>query len=225
MSGTFSADVSGANAFSVFAHEWRNRMGETFALAPFRRTTVSGFSARSRGFRVRDMMFNRFQTAAALRTGGRRVGADDHVRLWIVHRGAWRFGEPGGAEHTAPAGRLLVQTGSLSHFSAAPRTVVQVLVLPAAEVRPQRAGPASRPADTAEVRLLTAHATMVGRMLDRLGPAGTDAARSTLAELARAAAGGGLDDVEPLLSPALAQAARDLADRRLTDPADRKSVV
>lgn len=30
---------------------------------------------------------------------------------------------------------------------------------------------------------------------------------------------GGLDDVEPLLSPALAQAARDLADRRLTDPA------
>lgn len=96
---------------------------------------------------------------------------------------------------------------------------MQVLVLPAAEVRPQRAGPASRPADTAEVRLLTAHATMVGRMLDRLGPAGTDAARSTLAELARAAAGGGLDDVEPLLSPALAQAARDLADRRLTDPA------
>ncbi|MBB4786947.1 hypothetical protein BJY27_007908 [Streptomyces rapamycinicus] len=79
-------------------------MGEPFALAPFRRTTMSGFSVRSRGFRVRDMMFNRFETAAALRTGGRRVGADDHVRLWIVHRGAWRFGEPGGAEHTAPAG-------------------------------------------------------------------------------------------------------------------------
>lgn len=92
---------------------------------------------------------------------------------------------------------------------------MQVLVLPAAEVRPQRGGPASGPADTAEVRLLTAHAAM----LDRLGPAGTDAARSTLAELARAAAGGSLDDVEPLLSPALAQAARDLADRRLTDPA------
>lgn len=217
MSGTFSADVSGANAFSDFAHEWRSRMGETFALAPFRRTTVSGFSARSRGFRVRDMMFNRFETAAALRTVGRRVGADDHVRLWIVHRGTWRFEETGGAEHTAPAGRLLVQTGRLSHFSAAPHTLVQVLVLPAAEVRPGRGGPASGPADTAEVRLLTAHAAMVGRMLDRLRPAGIDAARGTLAELARAAAGGGLDDVEPLLSPALAQAARDLAGRRLTD--------
>ncbi|BET45296.1 MULTISPECIES: helix-turn-helix domain-containing protein [Streptomyces] len=225
MSGTFSADVSGANAFSDFAHEWRSRMGETFALAPFRRTTVSGFSARSRGFRVRDMMFNRFQTAAALRTAGRRVGADDHVRLWIVHRGTWRFEEPGGAEHTAPAGRLLVQRGRLSSFSADPHTVVQVLVLPAAEVQSARGGPVSGPADAAEVRLLTAHAAMVGRMLDRLAPAGVDAARGTLAELARAAAGGGLDDVEPLLSPALAQAARDLADRRLTDPALSPSAV
>ncbi|MBU6535092.1 helix-turn-helix domain-containing protein [Streptomyces sp. NPDC057245] len=218
MSGTFSADVSGTNAFSDFAHAWHSRMGETFALAPFRRTTVSGFSARSRGFRVRDIMFNRFETAAALRTAGRRVGADDHVRLWIVHRGTWRLGQPGGAEHAAPAGRLLVQTGQLSYFSAAPRTALQVLVLPAAEVRHPRRRPASGPVGTAEVRLLTAHATMVGRMLDRLGPAGADAARDTLAELARAAVGGGLDDAEPLLAPALAQAARDLADRRLTDP-------
>ncbi|MFD8453083.1 MULTISPECIES: helix-turn-helix transcriptional regulator [Streptomyces] len=102
---------------------------------------------------------------------------------------------------------------------------MQVLVLPAAEVRPQRGGPASVPADTAEVRLLTAHAAMVGRTLDRLGPAGVDAVRGALAELARAAAGGGPDDVEPLLSPALAQAARDLADRRLTDPALSVSAV
>ncbi|MFD8431983.1 hypothetical protein ACFV1R_30805 [Streptomyces coelicoflavus] len=78
-------------------------------------------------------------------------------------------------------------------------------MLPAAEVRPQRGGPASGPADTAEVRLLTAHAAMVSRTLDRLGPAGVDAVRGTLAGLARAAAGGGLDDVEPLLSPALAK--------------------
>ncbi|MFF9902480.1 helix-turn-helix domain-containing protein [Streptomyces olivaceus] len=218
-SGTFSVSVSGANAFGDFAREWRSRMGETFALAPFRRTTVSGFSARSRGYRVGDVMFNRFENTAALRTAGRRVGAEDHVRLWIVHRGTWRIGEPGGTEHTAPAGRLLVQAGRLSHFAAAPHSGTRVLVLPAAELRHSRSRPASGPADTAEVRLLTAHATLVGRMLDGLGPAGADAARDTVAELARAAVGGGLDDVEPLLSPALAQAARDLADRRLTDPA------
>lgn len=219
MNGTFSVSLSGANAFGDFAREWRTRMGDAFALPSFSRTTVAGFAARSRGFRVRDVMFNRFENAAALRTAGPRVGTDDHVRLWIVHRGTWRFGEPGGIEHTAPAGRLLVQTGKLSHFSAAPHTTAQVLVLPAAEIRRRRGMPASGLADTAEVRLLTAHATMVSRMLGGLGPAGVDAARDTLAELARAAVGGGLDDVEPLLSPALAQAARDLADGRLTDPA------
>ncbi|MFE0923335.1 helix-turn-helix domain-containing protein [Streptomyces nigra] len=210
--------MSGANAFSDFARAWQARLGDTFAPAPLDRTTVAGFSARSRAFRVRDVMFNRFENAAALRTAGRRVGVDDHVRLWIVRRGTWRFGEPGGIEHTVPAGRLLVQSGKLSHFSAAPRSTAQVLVLPAAEIPRRRSAPASGPADTAEVRVLTAHATTVNRMLDGLRPAGVDAARDTLAELARAAVAGGFDDEEPLLSPALAQAARDLADQRLTDP-------
>ncbi|MEV0346972.1 helix-turn-helix domain-containing protein [Nonomuraea sp. NPDC050680] len=219
MNDTFSVSLSGANAFSDFAREWRTRMGETFALAPFSRATVAGFGARSRGFRLRDVMFNRFESTATLRTAGPRVGADDHVRLWIIHQGAWRFAEPGGAEHTAPAGRFLVQTGKLSHFATTPRTTVQVLVLPAAEIRRGRGMTASGPVDTAEMRLLTAHATMVRRTLVDLGPAGVDAARDTLAELARAAVRGGVDDVEPRLSPALAQAARDLADQRLTDPA------
>ncbi|MDJ1136784.1 helix-turn-helix domain-containing protein [Streptomyces iconiensis] len=219
MSCTISVSLSGAHAFSDFAREWQNRMGETFALAPYSRATVAGFGARSRGFRLRDMMFNRFANTAALRTKGPRVGADDHVRLWIVHRGAWHVKEPGGTEHTVPAGRFLLQAGRLSHFAATPHSSVQVLVLPAAEIRHQRGTTGSGPADTAELRLLTAHATMVSRMADDLGPAGIDAARSTLAELARAAVRTGLDDVEPSLAPALAQAARDLADRRLTDPA------
>jgi AraC-like DNA-binding protein len=225
MNGTFSVDLSGAHAFGDFARLWRSRMGEAFPLAPFSRATVAGFGARSRGFRLRDAMFNRFENAAALRTVGPGVGSDDHVRLWIVHRGAWRLGEPGGAEHTAPAGRVLVQTGRLSHFAAAPRTAVRMLVLPAAEIRHGRGRTASGPGGTAEVRLLTAHAAAVGRMLDRLGPAGLDAARATLAELARAVVLGGVDDVEPRLSPALAQAARELADRRLTDPVLSPSAV
>ncbi|MFH8446040.1 helix-turn-helix domain-containing protein [Streptomyces sp. NPDC018026] len=220
MNDTLSVDLSGANAFGDFAREWQDRMGEPFALAPFSRPSVDGFGARSQGFRLRDVMFNRFENTASLQTAGPRVGADDHVRLWIVHRGTWRFGETDGrTEHTTPAGRLLVQTGELSHFAATPHTSVQVLVLPAAEIRSGRGQTASGPIDTAEVRLLTAHATMVGRVLDGLGPVGVNAARDTLAELARAAVQGGLDDVEPRLSPALAQAARDLADRRLTDPA------
>jgi hypothetical protein len=37
-------------------------------------------------------------------------------------------------------------------------------------------------------------------------------------ELAKAVARSSFDDVEPLLAPALAQAAKDLADSRLADP-------
>jgi AraC-like DNA-binding protein len=218
MDGTFSVSLSGGNAFSDFAREWQARMGEKFALPPYSRATVAGFRARSRGFRLRDLIFNDFENAAALRTAGPRVGAEDHLRLWIVHRGGWRFGAPGGAEHGAPAGRFLVQAGRLSYFAAMPRSSAQVLVLPAVEISRPRGTAASGRADTAEVRLLTAHATMVRRVLDDLEPAGADAARETLAELARAVVHGGLDDVEPRLAPALTQAARDLADRRLTDP-------
>jgi AraC-like DNA-binding protein len=219
MDGTFSMSPNGGNAFSEFAREWSSRMGERFALPPYSRATVSGFRARSRGFRLRGMVFNDFESAAALRTAGPRVGAEDHLRLWIVHRGGWRFGVPGGAEHSAPAGSFLVQAGQLSYFAALPRTSAQVLVLPAAEVSRPRGTAAAGSADAAGVRLLTAHATMVSRLLDDLEPAGVDAARETLAELARAVVHGGLDDVEPRLAAALAQAARDIADRRLTDPA------
>ncbi|MFI8391098.1 helix-turn-helix domain-containing protein [Streptomyces sp. NPDC085540] len=51
-----------------------------------------------------------------------------------------------------------------------------------------------------------------------LGPAGVAAVQGTLIELTKAVAKGRFDDVEPRLAPALAQAAKDLADRRLADP-------
>ena len=51
-----------------------------------------------------------------------------------------------------------------------------------------------------------------------LGPAGVQAARSTLIELSKAVARRQFDDVEPRLAPALVQAAKDLADSRLDDP-------
>lgn len=218
MDGTFSVSSSGGNAFSEFAREWRTRMGERFALPPYSRASIGGFRARSRGFRLRGMIFNDFENAAALRTVGQGIGAEDHLRLWIVHRGGWRFGLPGGAEQGVPAGSVLVQSGKLSYFAALPRTSAQVLVLPVGEMPRTRSAAAFGRADAAEVRLLTAHATMVRRVLDDLEPAGVAAARETLAELVRAAVHGGLDDVEPRLAAALVQAARDIADRQLTDP-------
>lgn len=87
------------------------------------------------------------------------------------------------------------------------------MLIPLLGSRP-RAGPAC----AAEVRLLAAHANMLYETAADLSPSGVHAARSTLIELAKAVARRSVDDVEPLLAPALAQAAKDLADRRLADP-------
>ncbi|AUH44948.1 AraC family transcriptional regulator [Streptomyces sp. CMB-StM0423] len=62
-----------------------------------------------------------------------------------------------------------------------------------------------------------AHATMVEEVRPDLSPAGVRAARDTLVELVIAVAHGGFDDVNTRLAPALAQAAKDLAEQRLAD--------
>ena len=74
------------------------------------------------------------------------------------------------------------------------------------------------PTDSAEMRLLTAHTNMVHLTMAGLGPAGVQAAHSTLIELVKAVARCRFDDAEPLLAPALVQAAKDVADSRLADP-------
>ncbi|MFI5677493.1 helix-turn-helix domain-containing protein [Streptomyces cellulosae] len=54
--------------------------------------------------------------------------------------------------------------------------------------------------------------------LNDLAPAGVRAARNSLVELVKGVLTRGFDDKEPRLAPALAQAAKDIADSRLTDP-------
>ncbi|NGO10048.1 helix-turn-helix domain-containing protein [Streptomyces sp. HC44] len=68
------------------------------------------------------------------------------------------------------------------------------------------------------MRMLTAHSNMVHATVADLGPAGVQAVRSTLIELAKAVVKGRFDDVEPRLAPALARAAKDLANSHLPDP-------
>ena len=141
--------------------------------------------------------------------------------MYVVQSGAWTLGgshDPG--EQTVSAGGFLLRhVGRPSHFETVPDTTARVLVLPAAILKPLLGGRIiTGPADSAEVRLLMAHANMVYATIPDLAPAGMQAAHSTLIELANAVARTCFDDVEPLLAPALAQAAKDLADSRLADP-------
>jgi AraC-like DNA-binding protein len=59
---------------------------------------------------------------------------------------------------------------------------------------------------------------MIYETVAGLGAAGVQAAHSTLIELTKAVARRQVDDTEPQLALALAQAAKDLADNHLTDP-------
>jgi AraC-like DNA-binding protein len=143
------------------------------------------------------------------------------VRLYLVERGTWTLG--GGAdrsEQTVPAGQFLLKhVGLPSHFETAPDTTARIVILPAAMLTPLLGNRAiAGPAGAAEVRLLAAHANMLYQTTADLSPAGVQAARSALIELAKAVARRSFDDVEPLLAPALVQAAKDIADRRLADP-------
>jgi AraC-like DNA-binding protein len=158
---------------------------------------------------------------SAIRTAGNPGGGQDHVRLWIVQRGAWKLGDSrGSGEHTVEAGQFLFRHDRrLPHFATAPDTTAQVIILPGAALTPLLGNRAvTGPADAAEVRLLLAHASMIRSALADLSPAGVRAARNTLVELAAAVAHRGFDDADPLLSPSLAQAARDLAEQLPADP-------
>jgi len=218
MGSTEAGSVS--PAFDAFRRGWETEFGADFPLPAFSPATTGDFRVRSRAARVDDVAITDIRGVSAIRTEGPTDGAEDLVRMYVVQQGAWTLGgsdEPG--ELTVPAGGFLLRhVGRPSHFETAPDTTARVLVLPAAMLKPLLGGRIiTGPADSAEVRLLMAHANMVYTTMPDLAPAGVQAAHSTLIELAKAVARRCFDDVEPLLAPALAQAAKDLADSRLAD--------
>jgi AraC-like DNA-binding protein len=223
--GAFSLDTTAPatppGGFDHFRDAWETHVGDGFPLPTFSPATVSDFRVRGRAAKLRDVAVTDVHGASVIRTAGRLGGAEDQVRLWLVRRGAWSIGGgPERDEHTVPGGQFLLRhVGRPSHFATAPDTSARVVVLPASAFGPLLGDRAVvGPADAAEVRLLMAHLNMVYATMADLGPAGERAAHAALTELAKAVAGRGFDDAEPRLAPALARAAKDLADRRLADP-------
>lgn len=209
-------------AFDAFRSGWETEIGDGFPLPTFSPATTRDFRVRSRATKVGDVAITDLHGASAIRTEGPLNGVEDQVRMYVIQRGSWTLGAPlGRAEQTVSAGQFLIRhIARPLHFETVPDTVAKVLVLPAAMLKPLLGGrqSVSGPADSAEVRLLAAHSDMIYETVAGLGPAGMQAAHSTLIELAKAVAGGRFDDVEPQLAPALAQAAKDLVDARLADP-------
>ncbi|MEU9882138.1 helix-turn-helix domain-containing protein [Streptomyces phaeochromogenes] len=222
--GGFSLDstVPGTvpRGFDAFRHGWHTQVGDGFPLPTFSPATTGDFRVRSHVAKMRDVAITDLDSASVIRTAGTPYGYEDQVRMYVVRRGTWTLGgSPDRDEYTVSAGQFLLQHGPPMHFGAAPDTTVKILTLPSSVLEPRlRNKSITESADSAEMRLLTAHTDMVHATGADLGPAGVRAAHSALIELAKAVATGRFDDAEPLLSPALTQAAKVLADRCLTDP-------
>jgi AraC family transcriptional activator of tynA and feaB len=209
-------------AFDAFRSGWETEIGDGFPLPTFSPATTRDFRVRSRATKVGDVAVTDLHGASAIRTEGPLNGVEDQVRMYIVRSGSWTLGAPlARGEQTVPAGQFLIRhIGRPLHFETVPDTRAKVLVLPAAMFTPllgERQS-VSGSADSAEVRLLVAHSNMIYETAADLGPAGVQAAHSTLIELAKAVARRQVDDAEPQLALALARAAKDLADIHLTDP-------
>ncbi|MEV6575684.1 helix-turn-helix domain-containing protein [Streptomyces sp. NPDC051577] len=223
--GVFAVDSTARGAaprgLDAFRRGWETQVGDdVFQLPAFSTDTVGDFRVKGRVAKVHGAAIADLHAASATRTADVPGGDQDLVAMYVVRRGEWTLGGPPGyGDQTVSAGQFLVRhLGRLTAFETTAHLTAKFLVLPPGELKPLLGTRVvTGPADSAEMRLLTALTDMIHTTVADLGPAGVAAAQGTLVELAKAVAQGRFDDVEPRLAPALTQAAKDLADRRLAD--------
>ncbi len=215
--GFLSLDTRATGSFGDLKSSWGPRMGELYAMPSFSPATRTDFfQVTMNAVRLHDIVYNSIESVTAMRTAGFAT-TKDFARLWIVRRGAWALGDDRGIESKVAAGQLLIRRGPMAHIAATPGTRTDFLALPADGLgigTRSAFGSASSP----EARLLVAQATMIRDYAGDLSPAGLLAARNTLVELLKGVAFGAVDETEPQVAPALAHAARKLADQWLTRP-------
>jgi AraC family transcriptional regulator, positive regulator of tynA and feaB len=222
---TFSVDVTAPatarDGFDVFRREWDAQVGEAWPLPGLDMGESDKFRVRVRAVKAHDMViadvYNESFTCRSVAAGE----SGDQVLMHLVQRGTWHFTrlDERGEAVTVPAGSFIARhNGPPSRFDVDPGGTAKGLILPAALLRQLAGGQQTvGSARSAEARVLTAHANIIGETLGDLTPAGVQAARDALLELVRAALRREFDDAEPRLAPALARAAMEIADRRIAD--------
>ena len=221
---TFSADVTAPNSagegFATFRREWETQVGEAFPLSDLDVGNSVDFRISVQAAKAHDVFIADFYNEAYV---GQTTGsADDRVLVHLMEHGTWRFGRPDERAETiaVPAGSFIVRYEcSPVTFDVDPGAKAKVLNLPAPELLPLLGGrEITGSAQSAEMRVLMAHANMVTETVLDLSPSGVHAARDALIELTGGVLRREFDDHEPRFAHALARAAMELADRRLDAP-------
>ena len=224
---TFSAGITSGttrDGLAAMQREWNARIGEPWPLPGYGIGGPGDFRVRLRAVKAHDVVIvdirNYGGSFAALTTGVRDAG--DRVLVHLMQRGAYHFARRDGRGEnvSAPAGSFLAHdNGPPWLCEVDPGAATRILILPATVLGRLMGGRRIvGSAPSAEVRLLTAHASTVGENALDLTPAGARGARDALLELVRGAMRREFDGAEPRLAQALARAAMDIADGRLADP-------
>ena len=206
--------------FGRFWREWEEQLGEEQPAPAFTPGRTEDFTIGVRAVTVHDAVIAEVDSATFT---GTHAGAPQHpadqLVLHVVRRNTWRFARPHQHEHTVQAGHFMVHRSGPPTFEQTQRSAATVLLLPASPVVHLIADRLiTGPTSSAEMRLLLGHLNLVGQTAHQLTPSGALAARNALLELVNGVLRQQPDGTEPELAPALAQAARDLAERRLADP-------
>ncbi|MGW0901105.1 helix-turn-helix domain-containing protein, partial [Streptomyces goshikiensis] len=207
--GVFAVDSTAPGAaprgLDDFRRGWETQVGDdVFQLPAFSPDTVGDFRVKGNVAKVHGAAIADLHAASATRTADVPGGDQDLVAMYVVRRGAWTLGgPPGHGDQTVSAGQFLVRhLGGLTAFETTAHLTAKFLVLPPGELKPLLGTRViTGPADSAEMRLLTALTDMIHTTVADLGPAGVAAAQGTLVELTKAVAKGRFDDVEPRLAP------------------------
>ncbi|MFH8803950.1 helix-turn-helix domain-containing protein [Streptomyces sp. NPDC017936] len=223
--GTFTADAdctgSGRETWESFVDTWNDRMGGLYPLPEFSTSTVDGFQGTMRSVTLQDTAVNELWASSSVSTQAVGTHEHDHIRLYVGLRGAMTLQDPhdqGGDAHVSAGTYFMHHVVTENHFHTTPEIGNRIFIFPGDALRSlvtgkPRAGQATSPA----AQVLMAHTTMVQRTVSDLGPAAAHASRNALLELAKGLVLDHFDDREPTFTPALAQAAKDLADARLAD--------
>ncbi|WP_234490125.1 AraC family transcriptional regulator [Streptomyces sp. MBT33] len=223
--GTFTVDAdntgTGRNTWEPFIDTWNDRMGDLYPLPEFSASTVDGFQGTMRSVTLQDTAVNELWGSSPVST--KAVGTDEHdqVRLYVGLRGAVALQDPhdqGGDAYVSTGTYFMHHVVTENHFHTTPEIGTRIYIFPGDALRSLVAGkPRAGLATSPAAQILMAHTETVQRTVSDLGPAAAHASRNALLELAKGLVLDRFDDREPVFTPALAQAAKDLAETRLTD--------
>ncbi|MFF7391187.1 helix-turn-helix domain-containing protein [Streptomyces scabiei] len=223
--GAFTVDAAstgtGRGTWEPFIDTWNDRMGDLYPLPEFSASTVDGFQGTMCSVTLQDTAVNELRGSSPVSTQAVGNHELDQIRLYVGLRGAVALQDPhdqGGDAHVVAGTYFMHHVVTENHFHTTPEIGTRIFNFPGDALRSLVAGkPRAGQADSPAARILMSHASMVQRTASDLSPAGAYASRNALIELAKGLILDRFDDREPTFSPALAQAAKDLADARLTD--------